>query len=183
MTLIFISTHTYYNIQLNQNVLNRRQYLIYRRHKHLKYISQPLRIWIVQTISVTIFHQYYNQIQEPVIDKDEIFSEAYLDPSIDRIPSEYTIDNQPKLTEPFQLIPTLPIISSHPDTAYHQYSQVTTICCPANITPPTTSNSKPLVSPSDRVNSTLPSNISLNLDVLPKTVGFQNLQKVIKYYK
>ena len=44
-------------------------------------------------------------------------------------------------------------------------------------------NTKLFISPSDRISSTLPSNISLNLDVLHKTVGFQNIQKVITHYK
>ena len=57
---------------------------------------------------------------------------------------------------------------SHPDTAYYQYSQVTTIYCPVTITSPTTTNSPPLISPSDRVSSTLPSKISLNLDIFQK---------------
>ena len=47
----------------------------------------------------------------------------------------------------------------------------------------TIKNTQPFLSPSDRVSSTLSSNISLNLDVLQKTVGFKNIQKVIKYYK
>ena len=47
----------------------------------------------------------------------------------------------------------------------------------------TIKNTQPFISPSDKVSYTLPSNISFNLDVLQKTVGFQNMQKFIKHYK
>ena len=110
-------------------------------------------------------------IQEPDIIKDDQLDETCLDPSIDRITSTYTIDNQLKISEHISQ-PTFATITIHPDTSYHQYSQVPSIDYPDNVYNMTIRNTQPFISPSDRVSSTLPSNISLNLDVLQKTVRF-----------
>ena len=110
-------------------------------------------------------------IQEPDNTKDDPLNETRLDPSIDRMTSTYTIDNQIEISEPIPQ-PTITTITAHPDTFYHRYSQVPTIDYPDKVNTMTIGNTKPFISPSNRVSSTLPSNISLNLDVIQKTVRF-----------
>ena len=119
--------------------------------------------------------------EQDTINEDQV-EETCLDPSIDCITSTYTIVNQHTIPEPIPQ-PTFATITTHPDTSYHQYSQVPSIYYLDNVHNIKIKNTQPLISPPDRVSSTLPSNISLNLDVLQKTVGFQNMQKNIKYYK
>ena len=41
----------------------------------------------------------------------------------------------------------------------------------------------PLISPADKVSSTISKTTSINIDTLLKTIGFQNFPKVLKHYK
>ena len=41
----------------------------------------------------------------------------------------------------------------------------------------------PLISPADKVSSTISKTTSINIDTLLKTIGFQNVPKVLKHYK
>ena len=133
-------------------------------------VNVPLVLATVPSVVLVVAIPLY-PIQEQDTIKDDQLDETCLDPSIDRITSTYTIDNQLKISEHISQ-PTFATITIHPDTSYHQYSQVPSIDYPDNVYNMTIRNTQPFISPSDRVSSTLPSNISLNLDVLQKTVRF-----------
>ena len=90
---------------------------------------------------------------------DAIISEDYLDLTIDCIPPEYTIKDQLDSTSNLNVILIPIVLSSHPETSHHQHSQVTTIERADNLPTSTLPKSQPILSPSDRVSSTLSSKI------------------------
>ena len=60
-------------------------------------------------------------LEENTHEDDAIISEAPFDPSIDCIPSDYTIDNQLDSTENFLLIPIPTIVPSHLESSTVKY--------------------------------------------------------------
>ena len=138
--------------------------------------TPPINIPIPK-VSNTVNEERYNftSVLQSLVDNTHedsaINSKASLDPSIDCIPSEYAIDNQLKSTNNSHLISIPTITASYPETSCHEYSQFPTVEITDKLPDSKISITKPLLSPSDKVSSTLLSKISISLDVLQKTVG------------